>query len=192
MSVGQFIVEMCARVVCVLNRSGNTAFMNDANSFLLNFTLVDAQSEAVGSEWAQPHASHLRGSMRRVFHEATLWQQHAAGWRRTAGSGGGCAGWKVPELSAACMNAVEQQSSNHTHIDNSSPTDSASQQVTGSAGHPHNLRSSEHTVMQRLCSEQSVAAVAARGQRDVHTHFGQQALREKVVSVCLWVSAGRE
>jgi glycosyltransferase involved in cell wall biosynthesis len=54
--------------------SGNTAFMNAENSYLLDFTLVDVpepawQESAIlrGHRWAEPDAGHLRRLMRAAF-----------------------------------------------------------------------------------------------------------------------------
>ena len=51
--------------------SGNTAFMNDKNSYLVNFTLVrvyehNEDSMYVGHTWAEPDIKHLRQQMRHV------------------------------------------------------------------------------------------------------------------------------
>ncbi len=49
--------------------SGNLEFMNDDNSYLVGYKLVDALSQSPfhGQRWAQPRVSELRGAMRRVY-----------------------------------------------------------------------------------------------------------------------------
>ncbi len=60
------------------NWSGNTAFMNAENSYLLDYTLVDVPETASretpmlrGHRWAEPDAAHLRTLMRQVFTNRT-------------------------------------------------------------------------------------------------------------------------
>jgi glycosyltransferase involved in cell wall biosynthesis/Flp pilus assembly protein TadD len=49
--------------------SGNLEFMNDDNSYLVGYKLVDALSQSPfhAQRWAQPRVSELRGAMRRVY-----------------------------------------------------------------------------------------------------------------------------
>ena len=49
--------------------SGNLEFMDDDNSYLVGYTLVDAPSDSWlrGQRWAQPSVSDLRRAMRRVY-----------------------------------------------------------------------------------------------------------------------------
>ena len=54
--------------------SGNTEFMNDENSFLIDFEMVDVPEEGwkevptyKGHRWAEPSVMHLRSLMRHVF-----------------------------------------------------------------------------------------------------------------------------
>ncbi len=63
-----------AKPVIGTNWSGNTAFMNAGNSYLLDYKLVDVPEagwkEAAtfkGHRWADPDVSHLRQLMRQVF-----------------------------------------------------------------------------------------------------------------------------
>ena len=63
-----------AKPVIGTNWSGNTAFMNAENSYLLDYKLVDVPEagwkEAAtfkGHRWAEPDVPHLRQLMRRVF-----------------------------------------------------------------------------------------------------------------------------
>lgn len=56
--------------------SGNLAFMNDDNSYLLDYALVDVPSDAFaevasfgGHRWAEPSVAHLRATMRGVYEE---------------------------------------------------------------------------------------------------------------------------
>jgi glycosyltransferase involved in cell wall biosynthesis/GT2 family glycosyltransferase len=49
--------------------SGNLEFMHDDNSYLLDYTLVDAPSNSMqgGQRWAEPSVKDLRRTLRRVF-----------------------------------------------------------------------------------------------------------------------------
>jgi glycosyltransferase involved in cell wall biosynthesis/Flp pilus assembly protein TadD len=53
--------------------SGNLEFMDDDNSYLVGYTLVDAPSDSWmrGQRWAQPSVSDLRRAMRRVYEHRT-------------------------------------------------------------------------------------------------------------------------
>jgi glycosyltransferase involved in cell wall biosynthesis len=56
------------------NWSGNTEFMNEGNSYLIDYELVDLPDEGWarpglfrGHRWAEPSVDHLRSLMRRVY-----------------------------------------------------------------------------------------------------------------------------
>ena len=53
--------------------SGNLEFMDDDNSYLVGYTLVDAPSDSWlrGQRWAQPSVGDLRRAMRRVYEHRT-------------------------------------------------------------------------------------------------------------------------
>jgi glycosyltransferase involved in cell wall biosynthesis/GT2 family glycosyltransferase/Flp pilus assembly protein TadD len=53
--------------------SGNLEFMDDDNSYLVGYTLVDAPSDSWlrGQRWAEPSVSDLRRAMRRVYEHRT-------------------------------------------------------------------------------------------------------------------------
>jgi glycosyltransferase involved in cell wall biosynthesis/GT2 family glycosyltransferase/tetratricopeptide (TPR) repeat protein len=53
--------------------SGNLEFMDDNNSYLVGYTLVDAPSDSWmrGQRWAEPSVSDLRRAMRRVYEHRT-------------------------------------------------------------------------------------------------------------------------
>ena len=53
--------------------SGNLEFMNDDNSYLVGYKLVDAPADSGlrGQQWAQPSLSDLRRAMRRVYEHRT-------------------------------------------------------------------------------------------------------------------------
>ncbi len=63
---------MMGTPVIATNWSGNTEFMNEANSYLLDYELVEikrvekAQAHYQGHRWANPSEKHLRQLMRRV------------------------------------------------------------------------------------------------------------------------------
>ncbi|MDB6031237.1 MAG: hypothetical protein JWM16_1575, partial [Verrucomicrobiales bacterium] len=70
--------------VIATNWSGNTEFMNEENSFLVNYELVEAKYlepelyHYRGHRWANPSESHLRATMRKVVENPELAQEKGA------------------------------------------------------------------------------------------------------------------